>query len=146
MSRATATPAVVGAFLLLAAAAAAHGPDTTVSQGAAVIVTAIYEDGSPMAFEVCEVLPPGDRPPFLVGRTDRLGRVAFAPDRLGEWRVRVTSEDGHGVEVPVAVDESMIASAKASAHGGRIWKLVTGVSVLFGVFGLLNLATQRRQA
>jgi len=145
MNRAAVIAAAVGALLLPPAAACAHGLDTSVRQGAAVVVTATYEDGSPMAFEACEVLPPGDRPVFQVGRTDRLGRVAFLPDRPGEWRVRVTSEDGHGAVMPVTVDEGMIAAASAPRGGGRGWKLATGLGMLFGVFGLLNLTMQRRK-
>ncbi len=131
--------------LLLAASAAAHGVHSAVDTGRAVVVTVSFEDGSPMSFEPCEVLPPGGRPPFQVGRTDRLGRVAFLPDSPGEWKVRVTTEDGHGAVVPVQVDDGMIAASRASAGGGRWWKLVTGVGVLLGVFGFVNLIVRRKQ-
>ncbi len=136
----------VAAAALVAAPALAHGVDTTVGNVRAVTVTVTYEDGSPLAFESCEVSAPGDGPAFQVGHTDRLGRVVFVPDRPGRWTVKVTGEDGHGAVVPVTVDAAMVASgaAAAPAAGARGTKLVTGVGVLLGVFGIVALTLRRR--
>lgn len=140
--------AVLALVVLPAAGALAHGVAATVGHGGAVTVTARYEDGSPLAFAPCEVLPPGGPPAFQVGRTDRLGRVVFLPDRAGEWTVRITGEDGHGAVVPVVVDAALAAAAAGAPRaggGGRVGKLMTGVGVLLGVFGIVSLTLQRRR-
>ncbi|MFN2372116.1 MAG: hypothetical protein ABR506_13325, partial [Candidatus Krumholzibacteriia bacterium] len=139
---------VLALALLPAAAALAHGVEATVGHGGAVTVTVRHEGGSPLAFVPCEVLPPGGPPAFQVGRTDRLGRVVFLPDRAGEWTVKITGEDGHGAVVPVVVDAALAAvgaGAPRPAGGGRAWKLMAGVGVLLGVFGIVSLTLQRRR-
>ena len=138
------------AVLLLAAAcagpAAAHGVDTAVGGAEAVTVTVRYADGSPVAFEPCEVLAPGGGPPFQVGRTDRRGRVVFVPDRAGAWTVKVTGEDGHGAVVPVTVDAALAAAGGEGPRpaADRKWQLIAGVGVLLGVFGIVAMALGRR--
>jgi len=139
--------------MLAPAAALAHGIEATVDDARAVVVTVAYESGEPLSFETAEVLPPGGGPPFQAGRTDRLGRVVFVPDRIGSWTVKVTSEGGHGTVVRVPVDETRLAGGAAASGGGqgraairngRWSRLVTGVGVLLGVFGVVSLALRRR--
>jgi len=137
--------AAVCALLLAPAPAPAHGLGHDVAAGRAVVVTLTYDDGSPFSFESCEVTPPAGKTPSQVGRTDRLGRVVFLPDRPGDWRVRVMSEDGHGADLTVPVDAALLPTDGPVAGPSRFGKLVTGVSVLFGIFGLVALFTARRK-
>ena len=133
-------------LLFLPAVAAAHGVVTEVLPGPAVTVVVTYGDGLPLAFEACEVNAPDDDFPFQTGRTDRLGRVVFAPDRPGVWRVKVTTADGHGTAIEVPVDADLLASVTGGpVPQGTSSKIITGIGVLLGVFGLVAL-WQRRQA
>lgn len=131
---------------VLAGTGLAHGVDTTVEQGRAVLVTVTHEDGSPLVAESYEILPPGGGSVFASGRTDQLGRVLFAPDRAGDWLVRVVVPDGHGAVCLVPVDAAMLATAAGPAPAGnRPWQMVTGIALLFGVFGLVALLQARRR-
>lgn len=125
--------------------AAAHGLNHDFAGDRAVVVTLTYDDGAPFSFESCEVTPPGEHTPSQVGRTDRRGRVVFLPDRAGNWRVRVTSEDGHGADLTVPVGADLLPSGKQTAGPSRFAKIVTGVSVLFGIFGVTALFITRRR-
>jgi nickel transport protein len=123
--------------------ALAHDLQRQVDEGAAVVVRLFFADGSDFDFESYEVYRAGDEIPFQVGRTDLQGRVVFLPDRPGTWRIKAFSEDGHGA------DFSFSTGAKGSVReGGRPFlerhlRLVVGVSVIFGLFGLAGLFTRR---
>ena len=139
--------ALVLVALAWAGPAAAHGVHTTFLSGPAVAMTVSFEDGSPMSFEEFEAIPPGDDTPFQIGRTDRLGRVVFQPDRAGTWTVRVWSEDGHGTVVEIPVGEDMLPSGgDNSPQVSQVNRIVTGVAVLFGIFGLVTMFTARRSS
>lgn len=135
---------LLAAACLLATPALGHGVHTAVANGPAVAVAFTYADGSPLSFEEYEVLPPGDTTAFQVGNTDRTGRAVFRPDRAGTWRVRLWTEDGHGATLDVDVDEALLASAEVGTGPGRGSKLITGISVVFGIFGILALVAGRR--
>lgn len=134
----------VAALMLCAAcsAARAHGLEHTVSYGDAVVVTITHDDGSPFAFEAVEVLPPGETIPFQQGRTDARGRFAFVPDGDGDWRLRAFSEDGHGLDILVPVSSGTDTTPARS--GGRLSRTIMGVSILFGIFGVIALFIRRR--
>ena len=134
------------ALLAASVPAAAHGLDHRVTGDRAVVVTLTYDDGAPFSFESCEVTPPAQDTPSQVGRTDRNGRVVFLPDRAGDWRVRVMAEDGHGADISVPVGADLLPTASGPAGPSRFGKIVTGVSVLFGVFGVAALFVSRRKA
>ncbi len=137
---------VVFVALLAPVAATSHGLDHTVAGDRAVVVTLTYDDGAPFSFESCEVTPPAGDAPVQVGRTDRLGRVVFLADRPGDWRVRVVSQDGHGADLTVPVGADLLPSQDHAAGPTRPFKIVTGVSVLFGIFGVGALLATRRKS
>jgi len=136
---------VVLALLIEPVAATAHGLDHTIAGDRAVVVTLTYDDGAPFSFESCEVTPPDADAPSQVGRTDRRGRVVFLADRPGDWRVRVVAQDGHGADLTVPVGADLLPSQDHAAGPTRPVKLVTGVSVLFGIFGVVALLMSRRK-
>jgi nickel transport protein len=123
---------------LLAGTLHAHALSHTAQPGSAVIVELRYGDGSPFSYESAEVYRPGEAVPFLAGRTDANGRLAFVPDRAGDWRVRVFSEDGHGGDFTVAAAGAAGASTPADGMG-TVGRLAVGLSVIFGVFGIWSL-------
>jgi nickel transport protein len=128
---------------LLAGTLHAHALSHTVQQGNAVIVELRYGDGSPFSYEAAEVYRPGESVPFLAGRTDATGRLAFVPDRPGDWRIRAFSEDGHGGDFTVAAAVQGGSSAP-SAGLGEVGGLAVGLSILFGLFGLWSLFLRRK--
>ncbi|MBK8167691.1 MAG: hypothetical protein IPK64_17230 [bacterium] len=107
---------VLGLLLALGVPAArAHGVRTEVLAGPTSVVTVTHDDGSPLADTPFTVLAPEGAGPFLTGRTDAHGRVAFQPDRPGAWKVRVAGADGHGAVVTVAVDSAALAAPATGA-------------------------------
>jgi hypothetical protein len=157
---------VLSMVLLRPAGVSAHGAHARVTTGAAAIVS--FDDGhgaTPGAWR-CSVLAPGGDEVWAEGATDGAGRFAFVPDRTGTWRIRGYGADGHGAEVVCEVDEAMLSrfgggtAAAVAAHdhshdhlhqhdaAAFTWprraKLITGVSLLVGVFGLVALARTRQ--
>ncbi len=139
---------LLAALLLVgwASSAGAHAVTHRVTYRQAVVVTATYADGEPLSFERCEVTPPDSAAVLLAGRTDRFGRVVFVPDRPGDWRVRVWSEDGHGLDLRVPVPASLIAdTASVSSPPGeqrgpgvpRLVRIIIGVVILMAVAWLV---------
>jgi nickel transport protein len=64
-------------------------------------------------------------------------------DRAGQWRIRAFSEDGHGVDV---VTTAQSDSPPPRKDAGQWLRIVDGVSILFGIFGILALLVTRRRA
>jgi nickel transport protein len=122
----------------------AHEVLHEVARGEAVVVALRYAAGSPFAYEQYEVLPPNSATPFQIGRCDAAGRIVFLPDRPGEWRLKASSEDGHGIDLTVTVDATGAAAAKPRSLWERGSRLVTGIALLFGIFGLFMLFARRR--
>ena len=128
---------------LLAGTLQAHSLSHSAQPGSAIIVELRYADGSPFSYESAEVYRPAETVPFLAGRTDANGRLAFVPDRSGDWRVRAFSEDGHGGDFTVAAAPDGASSAP-SAGLGTIAGIVLGLAVIFGIFGIWSLFIRGR--
>jgi nickel transport protein len=128
---------------LFAGTLPAHSLNFSAQPGSAVIVELRYADGNPFSYESAEVYRPAETVPFLASRTDANGRLAFVPDRAGDWRVRAFSEDGHGGDFTVAAtpdDRSPAPSTGLGAAGG----LTVGLAVIFGLFGLWSVFMRRK--
>jgi len=133
----------VGALLAVPVALHAHELTHSAQPGTAVIVEIRHGDGSPFSHQRAEVYRPGETVPFLGGRTDANGRLAFVSDRAGEWRVRAFSEDGHGGDF--AVPASAADASATTTEPGLLSHLAVGLSLLFGVFGLWSLFLRSRR-
>jgi nickel transport protein len=124
--------------------ASGHDLRHSIEEGAAVTVKLFFADGNEFSFESYEVYRAREEIPFQVGRTDALGRVVFLPDRAGTWRVRAFSEDGHGADISLTTGaQGAIESADRSLFDSHA-RLVVGVSIIFGIFGLVNLFARRK--
>ncbi|MFN4283162.1 MAG: hypothetical protein ACK4NA_11035 [Alphaproteobacteria bacterium] len=100
---------VPAAFALgLAGEAAAHAlSHKTHSEGAAIVLSMSYTDGSLPRFSSIRIFSPADpKQPFQIGRSDDAGRFVFLPTMPGAWRVQFEDdgEDGHKAEFAVEVD------------------------------------------
>jgi nickel transport protein len=135
---------VMSVFLPIAAVA--HDIEHTVTIEGAVVVH-LYEDhGVPFAGEHVEVFGPGDTKPFLVGNTDGEGRIAFFPNREGEWRLKAYSEDGHGVDL--TIDTRKLGSiqpsqSEANTSVDRRSTMVLGIGIILSIFGAGALLRKR---
>ena len=134
---------IVLALLLTSSAAWAHRMHHEVSTGQAQVLTVSYTFGQQPIFEPYQVFAPDTDVPFQTGRTDMQGRVSFLPDRPGRWRVVVTTEDGHGVEVRIRVDEDLEITEIEGPGAGGLAMTLAGVGYLLGLGGLLVLWRQR---
>lgn len=123
----------------------AHDLHSSVGGGEAVVVKLYFIDDKPFAYEAYEVFREGETVPYQVGRSDALGRVVFLPDRAGEWRVKAMSEDGHGVDVVLYTDEAARIEVRDKPLFERYGRILVGVALILGLFGLLNLYLRRKK-
>lgn len=120
----------------------AHGVEGTVQPGG-LAVTCRYSTGEAMSYAKVTVLSPGTTQPFQVGNTDRNGRFCFYPDTVGEWRVTADDVMGHRLEVKVPVTEQNAmktippTSSADTVSDTKSLRVLTGLSVIFGLSGLL---------
>jgi nickel transport protein len=127
------------------------------------VITLSYGDGKPFAFEQYEVTPQGSEIPSQVGRTDALGRAAILPvfgqtlagqSLAGQsLEIVATTKDGHGARLTLpATDAGSAPSASPPppkptfSESPRWMQFATGAGILFGLFGLLQLFTRRKEA
>jgi len=123
--------------------ALAHDLQREIGEGEAVVIRLFYGDGSEFAFESYELYHAGEEVPFQVGRTDFLGRVVFLPDRAGTWRIKAYSEDGHGADFSFTTGAEGGIRESSRPLLGRHLGIVVGISVIFGVFGVVALWMRR---
>ncbi|MFP4208716.1 MAG: hypothetical protein ACLFSC_08645 [Wenzhouxiangella sp.] len=136
---------VVVLMIGVSALAFAHRMDHEITTAEAQVLSLSHPFGQQPVFEPYQIFAPDTEVAFQNGRTDALGRISFLPDRPGRWRVVVTTEDGHGLEVRVRVDEALgVTEVESPARGGPV-SILAGVGYLLGVAGLLVLWRQRRK-
>ncbi len=123
----------------------AHDLQYSVGDGQAVVVRLHYIDDKPFNFESYEVYRAGDKLPYQVGRTDSQGRIAFLPDKPDKWRVKAISEDGHGLDFTLTTNAGAHIEQHAQPVYERYGRIIVGVAVILGLFGLVNLYLKRRK-
>ena len=133
------------ALLGLVNSAAAHDLQYAIDSGPAVIVRLFYADSAQYTYEGYEVFRDGEKMPYQVGRTDANGRLAFLPDRAGKWRIKAISNDGHGIDFTLTSDASAVVSGAERPFFDRHARIIAGVGILFGLFGLLSLFLRRKR-
>lgn len=123
----------------------AHGVDYEIKEGKAVVLRVGYDDGEPMIYAEVKIFSPGNKDiEHQNGRTDKNGCFAFLPDQIGEWKVIVNDGTGHGVVTEVEVKEAMKIEATAKGWSRR-QKLITGISIIWGLAGLILYFKVRRR-
>ncbi len=112
----------------------------------AVVVEFYFADNSKFSYEEYKVFRPGNsRIPFAVGRTDALGRVVFLPDTDGIWKVKVTSNTGHGAELSIKVRGGMVNGEGSNVMVFNIVRFLLGIILIVGVFVLLSKNTKNKK-
>jgi len=132
-------------LLLAARPVLAHDLQHTVTSGQAVVIKLFYVDNTPFAFEGYEIYHDGEKLPYQVGRTDSLGRIAFLPDKAATWRVKTISEDGHGLDLKLTTNADAALSGSEKPAFERYSRIVIGVALILGLFGVLNLYVKRKK-
>ncbi len=144
-------------LVLLVPAAACLGHGTSCRMIANVpAVEAFFDDGRPMAYcDVTVFFGAAEDSVFTTGETDEIGRYSFFPDSGGEYRVVVDDGMGHAASIMVTAGDGPISVKGLEDDGaaggddesgacifrriGRGEGLLVGVSVIFGLFGLVCL-------
>jgi len=124
----------------------AHQVQYQVGQGG-VVVEVWYEGVPPVPMKgaYVKVFPPEVGEEFQKGRTDARGRFCFFPDRKGKWEVLVNDGQGHGATVEVLVDEGLRLKTSGQRAMPISLKLAVGLSLIFGLFGVLSLFWGRQR-
>jgi len=115
-----------------------HGVDIiTISGGTGI--EAKYDSGDPISHaEVTVYSPENNKEPFQSGVTDRNGCFLFFPDMNGVWKVVVNDWTGHGGTIKIKVDSiSEMTVESREKPLGRGIKIFSGISVIFGLSGIL---------
>jgi len=111
-------------------------------------VKIFYAVNDPASYSEYEVYGPGDHEPYQTGRTDRAGVLSFLPDRPGAWKIKVLGESSHGfhgVTIEVKVDQAFQLESFSKPLVAQHTKVIVGVSVIFGLFGLVSLYLSRKR-
>ncbi len=117
--------------------ALAHGVEYEIRENKAAIIKISYDDGEPMSYAEVKIFSPYNAGiEYQNGRTDSNGCFAFIPDKPGEWKVVVNDGMGHGISKKVTIMEGL--NVDIVNKGFYRWqKLITGISIIFGLTGLI---------
>lgn len=131
-------------LLFIAATAQAHELHYSTTEGSAILIDISYPEHGALAGAPYEIRVQGETDPVQMGWTDTHGRIAFAPAMAGTYQVSVFSQGGHGVNVAFEVGEDLLLANAEQPPIARHLKLVVGIGVILGIFGLLMLFYRRR--
>jgi len=136
-------------IMLLAAipSARAHSINYQVEQKG-MAVRAFYSEKDVAAYSQYELYGPGDKNPHQIGRTDKNGYIGFVPDRPGVWKLQVWGESTHGfhgVTTDIKVDKALGLEGFSKPLLAAHTKFITGISLVFGLFGLYSFWLSRRR-
>lgn len=138
---------LMGAAIALATVSAlAHDLQYSVGGSQAVVIRMFYVDNTPFTFEGYEIIREGEKLPYQVGRTDSQGRIAFLPYRAANWRIKATSEDGHGLDFKISTDAAAVLSGTEKPFYERYARIAVGVAAILGLFGFLSLYIKRKKS
>jgi ABC-type Co2+ transport system permease subunit len=115
-------------------------------QQKAMAVRVYHSHDDPAANAQYELYGPGDKAPYQTGQTDKNGYLGFVPDRPGTWRLQVWGESSHGfhgMTTEIQVDQALNLESFSKPLVATSTKLITGISVAFGVFGVYALWVSR---
>jgi len=112
-----------------------------------ISVRVFYTEKDPASYSEYELFGPGDAQPHQTGRTDKNGFVSFFPERAGVWKIKVWGESSHGyhgVTLDVKVDEALDLKSFSKPLAATHTKLIVGISLIFGLFGIYALLKSRK--
>jgi len=118
-----------------------------------ILVKVMYSGGKPIKFAAVKIISPDSaRADFQNGRADANGIFSFVPDTPGEWQVSIDDEMGHRLQRKIIVKEDFFDEETKPLEATEVinnpqpvsssetptwFKLVWGLSVIFGITGLI---------
>ncbi len=107
----------------------------------AVVLKGVYSDGEPASGAEFVILRGDEGMPFQKGHADINGVFAFCPTGDGPWIVSLDDHMGHKTTQRIQTDPRPAISPNPldgtkDALSSRFLPAITGVSVLFGLWGL----------
>lgn len=138
---------VIIILILGPSTALAHGIQYETTRRNAVVFIARYDDGNPMSYARVTVFSPDNKEvEFQNGRSDRTGAFAFVPDRPGTWEIVYDDETGHGFKERIVIQDcEKLTQPSGERHFPRSCKLITGISVLWGLTGMFYFLKARQK-
>ena len=133
-------------LILLAPPLHAHDLRHQVGAAEAVVVKLYYDGGESFAYESYELYREGEELPAQIGRTDARGRIVFLADHSSAWQLKTHSEDGHGLEARIEISSTGAVTLERGAFAERYPRLLAGVAVILGLFGLYQLFLKSKLA
>lgn len=130
-----------------ASAVLAHSINYAVEQKG-MAVRAYYSEKDSAAYSQYELFGPGDKDPYMTGRTDQNGYMAFVPNRPGIWKLQVWGESTHGfhgVTTEIKVDKALGLEGFSKPMVAAYTKYVTGISLIIGIFGIYGFIASRKK-
>ncbi len=125
----------------------AHGIDYQVIGNNAIAVKVLYTGGEPISFANVLIFAPDEKIPYLKGKTDKNGVIAFLPDRKGKWSIEITDETEHGMHkklISLQVEEDFKTVIAQKGLLEKYSKVLTGIGLIIGTFGLIALLRNRK--
>ncbi len=124
----------------------AHAVDGTVAPAQSLCARFLFDDGDPLSYAEVIIRISGEKLPFQKGRTDAAGRFCFYPLKAGTYKIKAADGMGHALELSVKADTGKaLGVATPSDHQSTPeWqKALVGISVIFGMFGLIAMLRKR---
>jgi nickel transport protein len=145
------TIVIAALFSVFSVSAWAHGVRGYTEKAEGICLVAQYDDGEPMSYADVTITSANSKIPFQTGRTDRNGRFFFQPDEPGQWHITVKDGMGHLVNLGLEMTGDGVLQKNtesrpqvSSLKPARTQKIITGLSVIFGIFGILYAWKARR--
>ena len=126
-------------ILMVVGSAWSHGLQHSVSDARAGVVKFSYDDDLPVSYAKFELFREGEDDPYQVGWTDQKGQLVFVPETEGDWQVKLFTQDGHGLDLTVAADARQAVVPREKSLFERYERVLMGVALIFGLFGLATL-------
>jgi len=123
-----------------------HGIFQETTKKETVVIAVRYDDGEPASYAQVKISSPkGGNIEYQIGRTDKNGCFAFLPELPGRWRITIDDGLGHKIDTDFVVGDSPGIEKKAPVTVCPRWHgVLTGLSLIFGISGLLMVFRMRK--
>lgn len=118
-------------------------------EGKGISARVFYSREDPASYSPYEIFGPGDRLPHQTGRTDKNGYLSFLPDRAGAWKIKIWGESTHGFHgatIDIKVNQALTLESFSKPLVATYTRLITGISLILGVFGVYALYISRKRS
>jgi nickel transport protein len=120
-----------------------HGLGVEIDRQEAGVIWLHHDDDTPLSHVEYELSVAGANTPYQTGQTDALGRVVFIPGDVRQWRLRVFSQDGHGIDRTFELTPGRLSHTHTEHSHSTFTKLILGIGILLSGFGIIMLFVKR---